>query len=190
MEEDYSIPKEIYIKNDFVITRQERNKYYVNFSMQNNKTYLDSIINFNIMTILYEMNKDIFDDYKVQIINEEEADVYFLIKHFFSDLGLPQKYFHMHVKKVIDKESNVISFACENSTIDHLVIPNKGDIANIDNIFINCHFTSKHNVFINYKMFINPEVEIPAFMEKIMGIVASKIFLKTKQFIENINNNV
>ena len=53
MEEDYSIPKEIYIKNDFVITRQERNKYYVNFSMQNNKTYLDSIINFNIMTILY-----------------------------------------------------------------------------------------------------------------------------------------
>ena len=119
MEEDYSIPKEIYIKNDFVITRQERNKYYVNFSMQNNKTYLDSIINFNIMTILYEMNKDIFDDYKVQIINEEEAEVYFLIKHFFSDLGLPQKYFHMHVKKVIDKESNVISFACENSTIDH-----------------------------------------------------------------------
>jgi hypothetical protein len=184
-EEDYSIPKKIIEKPGFTMERIDKNKYLATFSIENNKVYLKKIINFNLMQILYEVNKDVFDDFKYKHVDDNCVESYFLIKHFFSDFGLPQKYSHTNVEKIEDLENNSVLFICKNSTTNILNIPNKGEMMNLDYMFLKCKFTNDHKIELVCHIFFR-EMDIPAFVEKMSGIIISKMFIKVKQFIENI----
>jgi len=140
------------------------------------------------MKILYEMNKDIFDDFSMTQYGER-AEVYFLIKHFFSDFGLPQKYMHLNVEKIENNEANAFLFVCQNQNPDLytsvLKIPSKGDQMKIELVHLTCKLTSDHSVEMKQVMFFNKDLEIPLFVEKMAGTLISKTIMRVKQFIEN-----
>ena len=187
-EEDYSIPKKIIDKNGFTMERIGKNKYVAIFSIENKNVYLKKIVNFNLMQILYEVNKDVFDDFKYKHIDDNCVESYFLIKHFFSDFGLPQKFSHTNVEKIDDPENNSILFICKNSITNILNIPNipnKGEMMNLDYMCLKCKITNNHKIEVLSHIFFR-EMDIPAFVEKMSGIIISKMFIKVKQFIENI----
>lgn len=185
-EEDYSIPKKIIEKPGFTMERIDKNKYFANFSIENKKIYLKKIIDFNLMQILYEINKDIFDDFKIKLIDDKNVECYFLIKHFFSDFGLPQKYIHLDVEKIEDLDNNTILFVCKNSITNALDIPKIGEPMKYEFMLLKCKIINDHYIIINNQIILSNDIEIPAFAEKMVGIITSKMFFKIKQFIENI----
>ena len=101
-----SEPEIIYNKNNITIKKCETNTYQLLFSLENRNIYLEKIINFTLLDVIYALNRYIFDDYKVTIHNESEASVCFLFKHFLRDLGLPQKYAYINVR--LERNNNII----------------------------------------------------------------------------------
>lgn len=184
-EEDYSIPKKIIEKSGFIMERIDKNKYILNFSIKNDKIILKKIITFEIMKILYEINKDIFEDFTYTKINGTSVEAYFLFKHFFSEFGLPQKYTHLNIEMIDDIDNNVILFACQNSTTNSLIIQNKGEQMKLDSMFLKFKLINDHNVEITNNIFFANTAIIPAFAEKMAGIITCKMFIKIKQFIES-----
>jgi hypothetical protein len=191
MDEDYTLPKKIIDKDEIQMERIEKNKYILKFSIKSNNLYLKKLIGLDIIKILYEVNKDIFDDFDMNQ-SGERAEVYFLIKHFFSDFGLPQKYMHLQIQKIQDEKSNAVLFFCQNANPDLytsvLNIPNKGEQMNTDLIHVVCYSINDHQVDVVNTILLNECVDIPAVVEKMAGILISKMFLKVKQFIETATN--
>jgi hypothetical protein len=191
MNEDYSIVKKILDKDGIQMERIEKNKYSLSFSLHSDRLYLKNLLTFDIIKILYEVNKDIFDDFSMSQ-SGERAEVYFLIKHFFSDFGLPQKYMHLNVEKIENEEANTIIFVCQNQNPDLytsvLKIPSKGDQMEIELIHLTCKLTSDHCVEMKQVMFFDNELNIPSFVEKMAGTLISKTIMRVKQFIENFEN--
>ena len=68
----------IYDKNGIIIKKQLTNSYQLFFSLENQRIYLEKIINFTLLDVFYALNTDIFDDYKLTIHNNNNATVYFL----------------------------------------------------------------------------------------------------------------
>ena len=184
MDDDYSIVKKIIDKDEIKMERIYKNKYVLSFSISSEKLYLQKIIGFDIAKILYEVNKDIFDDFDMNQ-RGDEAEVYFLIKHFFSDFGLPQKYMHLQIQKIQDEKSNAILFFCQNANPElYTSVLSKGEQMNIDLIHVACNIINDHKVDVVNTIILNEGVDIPAVVEKMAGILISKMFLKVKQFIE------
>jgi len=192
MDEDYSTVKTIIDKPYFKMDRIEKNKYTMQFNIKNDKLYLKQIINFSTLKILYEVNKEIFDGFTMNKKSHTEAETYFLMKHFFSDFGLPQKYTHLDIIKVDDSENNAILFSCKNTecyTLD-INVPTNSEQLNVDIILFKCKLNSDHEVVITCDVFFNDNALIPVFAEKMASIIISKMFIKVKQFIENATTSI
>jgi len=136
------------------------------------------------------VNKEIFDDFTMKCKSDTSAETYFLMKHFFSDFGLPQKYTHLDIEKIDDLENDAILFSCKNTESYTLDIPNKGEQLSIDIILFKCKLKSEHEVSITCDVFLNDNAIVPAFAEKMASIIISKIFIKVKQFIENATTTI
>ena len=112
-EHKYENTKIIFTKNDIKLAIVEKNKYILNFELTNpnSNINLENIIDFNLFKIIFEINKnDILEDFNLTMQSESCATLYILIKHFFDDFGIPQKYVNLDIK--LKKNNNKIIFNC------------------------------------------------------------------------------
>ena len=56
----------------------------------------------------------------------------------------------------------------------------------IENLNIECTFSSPHKVNLNCLIVFHSSLIVPAFIEKVIGIIVNKIFNRIKIFIESI----
>ena len=108
------------------------------------------------------------------------------MKHFFIDVGLPQRYSYVNMKKtIIDNEHNnftaktITDFKPEN-------IPDEIELVPMENMSIDCKLIGPHKVNFNCVILFKKNIKIPPFVEKIIGVLVNKIFNRVKIFIENI----
>jgi hypothetical protein len=181
----------ILFKNkDIVINRVCKNNYTIKYNMENNHIILSKILDFNIIRLVYDLNKDFFENIQINIIDENNAFLFILVKPLFSDFGMPQRYAHLKiVRHQIDSE--YVIFNChktedETEFIKSAVLPPNVELLPIDNIKLICKCLTPHLVEFQQNIFYDTRFNIPKFMEKMAGIIFSKMFLRTKQFIENI----
>ena len=107
------------------------------------------------------------------------------MKHFFNDLGFPQKYSHMSLKKSVSP--NRINFVGASIFSEKpSYIPNEVELLPIDRLDIDCTIVSPHKVSLNCLIVFNNSLVIPTFIEKVIGIIINKIFVRVKKFVENI----
>jgi hypothetical protein len=175
--------KIIFTKNDINIEKKDNN-YHLLVSLANPNIYIPKLIDFSLLDIFYALNKDIFDDYKMTIHNDNKATIYFLFKHYYADLGITQKYVYLNV--FIEKNQTDIQFKC--STIDShkpYNLPKGVELLLFNNIDVNCNIITQHNVELSSIMILNSKFIIPEFLEKFSMTMFSKIILRIKQFIEN-----
>lgn len=174
----------IYDKNGIIIKKQAKNNYHLYFSLENSNIYLEKIINFTMLDVFYALNRDIFDNYKLIIYNENNATVYFLFKHFLRDLGLPQKYVYINI--VLENNNNLIQFKAQ--TIQNKIpenLPSDVELLEINDIVVDCLLETPHKMNYSSILTMYSKIEILDFLEKFATSVFSKIFLRIKQFIEN-----
>jgi hypothetical protein len=107
------------------------------------------------------------------------------MKHFFEDLGLPQRFSYIYMKKTVEERK--IKFVSE--SINSQRPPNMPDdaelmvIENMINIF---DIVTPHKVNFSCNIIFEQSIKIPSFAEKMTGMISNKIFKRVKQFIENV----
>jgi len=176
----------LFNKDGFTFTRKNENNYEINFSMINNNIYLDKIIDFGLMKLIYDLNTDIYIQSNIEKINENEAIVTLLLKHFFEDIGLPQKYSYVHMIKKV--EQNKVTFISK-SIVSHKPeeIPENAELMSFDNLECVCNIETPHKIYFTFEVNLNNKrITPPLFVQKMIGVIVNKIFKRVKQFIENL----
>jgi len=178
-------PKILLEKDGMKFVKLEKNKYNLSYSIENKTINLEPLINFELIKLIYDLNPDIYEKVVLNKIDESEANITLLMKHFFNDLGIPQKYSHMSLKQNFTEQGiNFVgaSIFSEKPTY----IPSDVELLPINNLNIDCTVVSPHKVNFNCVITFHNLLVIPAFIEKIMGIIINKVFNRLKKFIENI----
>ena len=173
-------------KDGMKFIRIEKNKYIFSFSVENKNINIEPLINFELIKLMYELNPDIYEKVILNKINEEDATITLVIKHFFNDMGISQKYSHMNFTK------NIIHHQCINFVGSSIFsekpegISNDVELLPIENFNIECNIASLNKVNLNCSIIFHNSLDIPSFIEKVIGIIVNKIIKRIKQFIENI----
>lgn len=189
MEQKIILEKE---KDNFTFTRVKKNNYEITFTIQNNFIHLPSIVNFDLFKLLYELNKDIFSNVTLEKINENSAITTLLMKHFFVDLGLPQKYAYFYIEKketnhYDEKEKYNINFYSKTIFAEKPeIIPDEAVLVAFQDMNLSVEVENSHKVNIFSSILLNENQDIPFFIEKFIGQIIYKIFNRLKQFIEKI----
>jgi hypothetical protein len=180
--------KVLFEKDNMKFTKITDKKYCMAFSIENQNIILANVIDVNLIKLIYDLNPDVYESVLLEKINDDESIVTLVLKNFFEDLGLPQKYSHLHVKQTIS--DNVIIFNSQSIKSNRPTnIPDEAEqVAMKENIGV-CEIITPHKVNFSFTILFEDNIIIPAFMEKMIGIILNKIFKRVKQFIEKITIN-
>ena len=180
--------KILYEKDDMKFTKLENKKYCLEFSMENKNINMVNIVDFSLIKLIYDLNCDIYESVDLQKLNENQATVTLLMKHLFEDLGLPQRYYYLHMTKIVD--NNQIVFRSQSIYTERPPgIPDDAKMmAMKENIGV-CDIVTPHKVNFSFTVIFEEYVEIQPFAEKMTGLILNKIFNRVKQFIENFRYN-
>ena len=177
----------LYEKNDTKIIKLDNGNYHLFFSIENNNMYLDSVINFDLIKLIYDLNKDICEKVNLEKHDENTATISVLIKNLFEDLGLSQKYSCLQITKSIHNSQIIFDLNTTIPTKKPEWVTNDMELANIKSIkFISDVSNNRHK--INFKCLIDfqENMEAPVFVQKVSVMVINKIINRLKQFIENV----
>ena len=174
----------LYNKNGLVITKNE-SIYESYFQLQNNRVYLDKLLNLQFIHAMMKVNGEFIEDSKIQLNDEgTTAQIFILVKHLYADLGIPQFYMYFNISSVKNDDDSTISYMIESIHDKPLDCDEDCELLDIKHANIECHFSNKHTCTIHQKISMN---EIPKFIEKIMVLLYSRMFLNVKRFIDNFS---
>ena len=173
---------EYIINNKDIQISQNNNSFNLQYKIINNQMYLDKLINFQFLNIIYELNKSLFDDFKIQIIGENQATVYILFKWLFKDFDIKQCAVILNINRSI-LNNEQICFECTSSNVN---IPENVQILNIDNLTICFDISNKHNIHVDNTIIFQKKPTILPYIQKMTSQIISKMILNTKQFIEKM----
>ena len=177
----------LFDKDGFKFVCLKKNNYSLTFTMENNKIVLSKIIDFNLIKLIYDLNPDVYE--KVQIVNNNNKDeiiLTLLMKHFFEDLGLPQRYSFIHMKKVVEEDK--IKFTGQSiKTHKPEGMPEDAELMALQNMIAICDIITPHKIYFSFNVIFDGEMNFPPFAEKMVGMILHKIFKRVKQFIENVH---
>ena len=178
-------------KNGMKIVRLATNEYNVAFSMKNNQFILPAIINFDMVKLIFDLNPDIYEKSILKKNTLENITILSLMKDLYSDLGIPQSYVCMAVD--MSRSANNINFRCNplqdrTTPLEFSGIPNLY-LMPVKNMIIDCNILTNHHVEFICKISVEDDMEIEPFIEKMIMNIVYKIFIRLKQFIENLTFN-
>jgi hypothetical protein len=177
--------KVIIEKDDMKFVKTSKTQYQMIFSMQNRFIHLPDIINFDLIKLMQDLNPDIYEQVNLEKLNEKEAVITMLFRHFFADLGLPQEYSYLHIER--SESDNMIRFQFETVYSERpKTIPAEAQLIHLRSVSLLCDILNPHKVNICCSVNIPDDDHLfPPFMEKFVGMMTYKIFNRLKQFIEN-----
>ena len=107
------------------------------------------------------------------------------MKHFFEDLGLPQRFSFMHMKKTVEERK--ITFMSQSIKSQRPPnMPQDAELMAIENMISICDIVTPHKVNFSFNIIFDQSMKVPPFAEKMTGMISNKIFKRVKQFIENV----
>ena len=136
--------------------------------------------------MIYSLNPDVYEKVELEKNgNDTEAVITLVMKHFFEDLGLPQRYSHLYMTQEI-KENQIVFNACSiHNDPRPDDIPETAELMPIKYMIITCDIITQHKVDFNCSIVFEEYLNIQPFAEKVIGIMLHKIFTRVKKFINN-----
>ena len=187
----------LFEKNTIRISKTQNEEYHMQCEIENKNLILEKIIDFDMMRLVYDLNADIYEKTELHKISDTEADIIFIMKDLFPDLGIPQRFAYLKVKKTVEKDP----FTKKTSKIifqSQIILDDNGEFKRpeqvskniyplpIESMDIECIFFNEHKMSFFNKIKINQKkMKIPAFLEKMTSTIIYKVFSRLKQFIEN-----
>ena len=172
-------------KDGFQITKCAINKYKLRFHLENNSIYIEKIVDFPLIKLLYDLNPDVYVQSNIERISDTEANVTLLLKHFFEDLGLPQRYSYVHMTKHVER--NNITFITKSITTGKPNdMPVDSELMPIQDLVVSFDIVTPYRTEVTFNILFDKRFNTPVFAEKIIAQILFKVFTRVKQFIENI----
>ncbi len=172
-------------ENVFLKREKTCNIFLLQFTLENKNKNLHDVININMYSLLFNLNKDNFEKIEIKKwISPNEVEVLFLFKPFGKELGIKPKYMYIKTIAEITNEKHVYtSFDIDYPNMEEL---NKYDkVKNtISTMVVN--FESDFKINANYIFKFELTHTLPIYMENILGLTMKKMFLSLKHFIEMI----
>ena len=107
------------------------------------------------------------------------------MKHLFEDLGLPQRFSYVHVKKIC--QENRITFESQTIKSERPEgMPVDSELVPIRKMVSNCDIITPHKIRFTFHVLFENNMLVPPVAEKLIGLILYKIFNRVKQFIENV----
>jgi len=175
----------LFNKDGFTFVCVKKNHYKLQFNMENNNIILSKIIDFSLIKLIYDLNPDVYEKFNIENLNENEAIITFLMKHLFEDLGLPQRFSHIHMVKNIEDRRIVFNA----KSIKHIRpqgMPDDAELMAIQQLICDCNIITNHKIDFSVNVIFEPTMNVPPFAEKLVGMILNKIFKRVKLFIENV----
>jgi hypothetical protein len=186
LESEENYERKITEGKSYLLVRLATNKYRMTAIIENKRIYMNNLLNFNLINLMYQTNLDQFEKFNLNIINDDEANVFLLMKHVFKEMGLKQRYICFDIKKV--EIDNGISFILtQNSEYGQEM----NDCANahlmpIKHMLYNFEVVSLHKLKMTEYINFDPEIGMPTILEPVFGLILKTMFKRTKHFIEGI----
>lgn len=176
----------LFDKEKFKFCRAKTNHYTLTFNIENENIVLSQIIDFNLIKLIYSLNNDVYEKVNIEKINDNEVIITLLIKHFFEDLGLPQRFCFVNMKKNIE-DNKIVFYSQTIKSQRPPDMPEKSELFLIENMITICDIITPHKVNFTLNIIFDETIQIPPFAEKMVGMLSHKIFKRVKQFIENVS---
>jgi len=179
-------PLILFEKKGFTFRQNRVNNYEVVLEIENQNISLDKIVDFPLIKLIYDLNPDIYLESKIQKISEDEAEASVLLKHLFEDIGLKQNYSFINIKKKVEDDCiTFLSTIIEDRRPEW--IPEHAVLTQLKNIECVCKIITPNHLNITFNILLNKDrLKLPLFVQKMLGQILNKIFIRVKQFIENI----
>lgn len=172
-------------RDGFEFIKKRKNHYSLSFSMTNKNIVLHKILDFNLVKLIYDLNTDIYLYANLEKVDENKAIITLLMKHLFEDLGLPQRFSYVTIeRKVVDNKTLFTGQSIKTHRPPN--VPDESELMAIKNMNIECTSLDDHHVTFHVDVIFEDYVIIPPFAEKMINVILNKIFIRVKQFIENI----
>ena len=172
-------------KDGLIFKKINKNHYQMEFYLENKSIDISKIIDFSLIKLIYDLNSDVYEKVNMEKINENEVIATLLMKHFFEDLGLPQRFSFIHIQKYI--EDNIVIFKTQSiRTHRPENMPEEAELMDLENMTTICKFINLHRVNLSCNFIFNQTMIVPPFAEKMITLILNKMFKRVKQFIENI----
>ena len=134
---------------------------------------------------MYDLNPDVYEQTNIEIISDNQAKITLLLKHFFEDLGMPQRYSYVHMTKHIERTN--ITFITKSITTEKpQSMPIDSELMPIQDLVASFDIVTPHMTSVTFDILFNKRFNTPVFAEKIIAQILFKVFTRVKQFIENI----
>jgi hypothetical protein len=182
----------LYNKDGTQIFKLPNNCFRICFFLQNKNIMLNSILNFDLIKLVHDLNKDVCENIETQKLDESNAIVTLLIKNFFEDLGIPQKYscLQIHKQHFTNDHHNVVFVFSTFTNYKASWLPEDLELACVDEIRLHCYYTNPHHVNFDCNIRFPNNHNLPAFVQKMSVMIVHKIINRLKQFIENVQINI
>ena len=172
-------------KDGIIFTKLSKNEYTFTTTFLNSNINLKENINVYIFKHFDKFKQNFLDNIDLNFINKDEGIILFLFKHFFEDVGFPQYYFHKYAKlEKLENENIIIDFTSNNLEKNNLITDETEEFCfNRFQIKLNFEDDNKANGLLFVE--VNENMELYNFIEKIIGVILTKIILILKYIIEN-----
>lgn len=171
-------------KDGFNFVRVKQNQYKLTFNMENKNIILSKIIDFNLIKLIYDLNSDVYETVNIEKINDNEIIATLLMKHFFEDLGLPQRFSYIHMTRIIEEDKFI--FKAKSIKQRPPNMPEAAELMPIQDFTCVCDIITAHSINFSVNIIFDKQMFVPPFAEKMVGIILHKIFKRVKQFIEKL----
>ena len=180
-----NLPQKIIEKNGINLTKITRANYNLSFDINNNNMMLPSIINFDLIQLIVKLNPNIFENIETETEIETNKKINILFKDIFADIGLPQYYISLNINKyMVDTNKIVFNSSLYDNKLDSY--PSDVELLTAQNITISFEIINNHFIKINGDITLLENHNIHSFAEKLIGNIIYNIFIRLKQFIENL----
>ena len=185
-EEEEPYERKVTEGKTYLLVRIATNKYRMTTTIENKKIYMKNLLNFNLINLIYQTNLDKFDKINLNILNDEDANVFLLMKHLFKEMGLKQRYFCFDIKKV-DLENGISFILTQNPEYGQQVNDcSNAHLMPIKHMLYNFELVSLHKIKMTQYINFDPEVGLPTFLEPVFGLISKTMLKQMKQFIEGV----
>jgi hypothetical protein len=185
-----NLPQKIIEKNGIKLSKMSSTVFNLTFDINNNNIVLPSIINFDLIQLIVKLNPNIFEresetESDLETETETNKKINILFKDIFSDIGLPQYYISLNINKsILDTNKIVFTGSLYDNKLDSY--PDDVELLMAQNITITFEIINNHFIKINGDITLLENHGIHLYAEKLIGNIIYNIFIRLKQFIENI----
>jgi len=171
-------------KHDIYLHKNDPSHFSLSFNIANPRIIIPNLITMDVYPLLAKLNTDVLERIQItNIFSENKISILFIFKRFGAELGMAQKYMHTVIERRVTNKN--ITFISKSIPLTKDVPENcEWVLCNDSQIIVNVE--NQHDIKVDYEFHMELNEDLPIYMENIPGLLMKKLFIRLKQFIEQI----